>query len=136
MKSLVTTKPGSRLNNKHPALVTASKCSRAEAPHRLIAEARWLDGQVLLDERNGRFCFVLFQVHNMSMKRVNTHVAKTHLSRCNRIVPMGKPRIGAAMGKFVVPDSFFEPLPDNILKAFGEGRQVSRDESASRVHSE
>jgi hypothetical protein len=32
-----------------------------------------------------------------------------------------KPRIGAAkleFGEFVIPDSFFEPLPDEILKAF------------------
>jgi hypothetical protein len=29
-----------------------------------------------------------------------------------------KPRIGVAAGKFEVPDSFFEPLPDEILKAF------------------
>jgi len=29
-----------------------------------------------------------------------------------------KPRIGVAEGEFVVPDSFFEPLPDEILKAF------------------
>jgi len=28
------------------------------------------------------------------------------------------PRMGAAKGKFTVPDSFFEPLPDEILKAF------------------
>lgn len=71
------------------------------------------------------------------------HDAKTHLSRylaelapgevlvlCNRNEPVaelrslkkkkqtGKPRIGFAEGEFVVPDSFFEPLPDEILKAF------------------
>ena len=70
----------------------------------------------------------------MGMKRVNRQGAKTHLSRylvelargetllpCNRNAPVGKPRIGAAKGKFVVPDSFFEPLPDSILKAFGGG---------------
>jgi len=28
------------------------------------------------------------------------------------------PRIGEAKGAFVVPDSFFEPLPGDILKAF------------------
>jgi antitoxin (DNA-binding transcriptional repressor) of toxin-antitoxin stability system len=73
------------------------------------------------------------------MKRVNMHDAKTHLSRyvaelkageslilCNRNWPVaelrllpskiGKPRIGAAKGEFVVPDAFFEPLPDEILK--------------------
>ena len=70
------------------------------------------------------------------------HEAKTHLSRylvelapgetlvlCNRNSPVaelrslkkkvvGNPRIGAAKGKFVVPESFFEPLPDSILKGF------------------
>jgi hypothetical protein len=30
-----------------------------------------------------------------------------------------KPRIGAAQGEFEVPDSFFEPLPDELLKTFG-----------------
>ena len=29
-----------------------------------------------------------------------------------------QPRIGAAKGEFVVPDSFFEPLPDEMLEAF------------------
>jgi antitoxin (DNA-binding transcriptional repressor) of toxin-antitoxin stability system len=83
------------------------------------------------------------------LNRVNIHDAKTNLSRylaeltpgetlvlCNRNQPVAelrllrqkgarKPRIGAAkvefgeFGEFVVPDSFFEPLPDEILKAFG-----------------
>ena len=76
------------------------------------------------------------------MNRVNIHDAKTHLSRyltelkpgealvlCNRNQPVAeirslrkktvrKPRIGAAKGEFAVPDSFFDPLPDEILKAF------------------
>ena len=76
------------------------------------------------------------------MKQVNIHDAKTNLSRyladlkpgetlvlCNRNQPVAevrslrkkagrKPRIGVAKGEFVVPDSFFEPLPDEILKAF------------------
>ncbi len=76
------------------------------------------------------------------MKRVNIHDAKTNLSRylaelapgevlvlCNRNQPVAelrslrkeavrKPRIGAAKGEFVVPDSFFDPLPDQILEAF------------------
>jgi antitoxin (DNA-binding transcriptional repressor) of toxin-antitoxin stability system len=76
------------------------------------------------------------------VKRVNIHDVKTNLSRylaelapgetltiCNRNRPvaelrtlrkkaLGKPRIGAAKGQFVVPDSFFDPLPDEILKAF------------------
>jgi hypothetical protein len=29
-----------------------------------------------------------------------------------------KPRIGAAKSKFVIPESFFAPLPDDIVKAF------------------
>jgi antitoxin (DNA-binding transcriptional repressor) of toxin-antitoxin stability system len=76
------------------------------------------------------------------MKRVNIHDAKTNLSRylaeltpgealvlCNRNQPVAelrtlrakairKPRIGAAKGEFAVPDSFFEPLPEEILEAF------------------
>jgi antitoxin (DNA-binding transcriptional repressor) of toxin-antitoxin stability system len=76
------------------------------------------------------------------MKKVNIHDAKTNLSRylaeltpgetlvlCNRNQPVAelrllrkkglrKPRIGAAKGEFVVPDSFFDPLPDEILNAF------------------
>ncbi len=70
------------------------------------------------------------------------HDAKTNLSRyvaelkpgetlvlCNRNVPVAelrtlahkaktKPRIGAGKGEFTVPDSFFEPMPDEWLKAF------------------
>jgi len=73
---------------------------------------------------------------------VNIHDAKTNLSRylaelrpgealvlSNRNQPVaelrtlkkksaGKPRIGVAKGQFAVPDSFFEPLPDEMLKAF------------------
>jgi len=29
-----------------------------------------------------------------------------------------KPRIGAAGAEFAIPDSFFDPLPDEVLKAF------------------
>jgi len=78
----------------------------------------------------------------MVVNRVNIHDAKTNLSRylaelspgetlvlCNRNQPVAelrllrkkgvrKPRIGAARGEFEVPDSFFDPLPDEILKAF------------------
>ena len=70
----------------------------------------------------------------MVVKRVNIHDAKTNLSRylaeltpggmlvlCNRNQPVAevrslrkkavrKPRIGAAGGKFAVPDSFFDPM--------------------------
>ena len=81
-------------------------------------------------------------VHNMVVKRVDIHDAKTNLTRyleelkpgetlvlCNRNRPVAelrslrkkavrKPRIGAAAGKFAVPDSFFDPLPDDIIRAF------------------
>ena len=75
------------------------------------------------------------------MKRVNMHEAKTHLSRyvaelkpgetlvlCKRNQPVAevralskkprKIRFGVAKGEFTVPDSFFEPLPEELLKAF------------------
>lgn len=89
-----------------------------------------------------RIDLVYFLVHNIVVKRVNIHDAKTNLSRylaelepgdglllCNRNRPVAElrtlrkrnvrePRIGAAKGEFVVPDSFFEPLPDELLKAF------------------
>jgi antitoxin (DNA-binding transcriptional repressor) of toxin-antitoxin stability system len=79
------------------------------------------------------------------VNRVNIHDAKTNLSRylaeltpgdtlvlCNRNQPVAelrllrrkgvrKPRIGAAkveFAEFAVPDSFFESLPGDILKAF------------------
>jgi len=79
------------------------------------------------------------------MIRLNIHEAKTHLSRylkrlargerivlCLRNVPIAeirplpapetKPRpIGLAKGRFSVPPSFFEPLPDDVVRAF-EGR--------------
>jgi antitoxin (DNA-binding transcriptional repressor) of toxin-antitoxin stability system len=88
-----------------------------------------------------RVDLVHFLVQYIVVKRVNIHDAKTHLSRflaelgsdetlvlCNRNQPVAelrslrkkvrKPRIGAAKGEFVVPDSFFDPLPDELLKAF------------------
>lgn len=70
------------------------------------------------------------------------HDAKTNLSRyiaelapgetillCNRNEPVAElrrvddkprriPRLGVAEGQFEVTDAFFEPLPDEILKAF------------------
>jgi antitoxin (DNA-binding transcriptional repressor) of toxin-antitoxin stability system len=81
-------------------------------------------------------------VQNIVVKRANIHETKTNLSRylaeltpgeplviCNRNQPVAeirslrkkavrKPRIGAAAGKFSIPDSFFEPLPAEILKSF------------------
>jgi antitoxin (DNA-binding transcriptional repressor) of toxin-antitoxin stability system len=80
------------------------------------------------------------------MIKINIHEAKTHLSRylkrlakgerivlCMRNVPIAeirplpvpdaKPRpIGLARGRFTVPPSFFEPLPDELLDGF-EGRR-------------
>ncbi|HSR51021.1 MAG TPA: type II toxin-antitoxin system Phd/YefM family antitoxin [Acidobacteriota bacterium] len=80
------------------------------------------------------------------MIRLNIHEAKTHLSRylsrieagetvllCRRNVPIAEIRpleksrrkerpIGLAADDFQVPDSFFEPLPDDLRKAFeGQG---------------
>ncbi len=85
-------------------------------------------------------------VYFITMIKLNIHEAKTHLSKylgklkagerillCkhNRpvaeITPLpeasGRPRpIGLAKGTFSVPDSFFEPLPDEWLDAFGGTR--------------
>jgi antitoxin (DNA-binding transcriptional repressor) of toxin-antitoxin stability system len=80
------------------------------------------------------------------MIKLNIHEAKTHLSRylsriekgekvllCRRNVPIAvisalanpstkKRAIGLAKGEFTVPDSFFEPLPDDVVASFrGEG---------------
>lgn len=77
------------------------------------------------------------------MIRINIHDAKTHLSRylkrveeegehillCRRNVPIAEihpvaelrrePRpVGLAEGELEVPESFFEPLPDEMLDAF------------------
>jgi len=56
------------------------------------------------------------------MKRVNVHDAETNLLRyLTELAPgetLVKPRIGVARGQFEVPDSFFEPLPDEILPPF------------------
>jgi antitoxin (DNA-binding transcriptional repressor) of toxin-antitoxin stability system len=87
----------------------------------------------------------------MVVKQVNIHDAKTNLSSylaelkpgevlvvSKRNQPVAelrsirqdgtrKPRLGAAKGKFKVPDSFFEPLPDELLNAFsGNPRSRSR----------
>lgn len=78
-------------------------------------------------------------------KEVNTHEAKTQLSRLLKRVALGeeitiasrgKPvaqlvpirtkkshrKLGIFEGKFVVPDDFDAPLPDEVLDAF-EGKQ-------------
>jgi prevent-host-death family protein len=73
---------------------------------------------------------------------LNIHDAKTHLSRyleqveqgetvviCRRNQPIAELRaiaaprkeprpIGLAAGDFEVPDSFFEPMPEDFLRAF------------------
>jgi antitoxin (DNA-binding transcriptional repressor) of toxin-antitoxin stability system len=79
------------------------------------------------------------------MIRLNIHEAKTHLSRhlkeleagetillCRRNIPIaeirplpqerqGKRPLGLYRGVCEIPESFFEPLPDDLLEAF-EGR--------------
>lgn len=79
------------------------------------------------------------------MIRLNIHEAKTRLSEylarlgdddviviCKRNTPIAeirriRPRptkrrpIGKAAGRFVVPASFFEPLPDDVLDSFEGG---------------
>lgn len=76
------------------------------------------------------------------MIRVNIHEAKTHLSKylerlrrgevvviCKRNVPIAEIRavpparttprpIGRAKGEFTIPNSFFEPLPEDVLTGF------------------
>lgn len=81
------------------------------------------------------------------MIRLNIHEAKTHLSRyldrllkgevillCRRNVPIAEIRaipprrtrkrpLGLCKGEFSIPESFFAPLPDEVLRAFrGESR--------------
>ena len=79
------------------------------------------------------------------MKRININEAKTHLSRyldlvekgevvvlCRRNVPIAElrplarqptaPRVLGLRDDFEIPESFFEPLPDELLDAF-EGRE-------------
>ena len=79
------------------------------------------------------------------MIKVNVHAAKTHFSKylekvaagetvqiCKRNVPIAELRsvsppkrkreIGFDKGKIFIPDSFFEPLPDELLDYF-KGRK-------------
>lgn len=57
------------------------------------------------------------------MKQSNMNDAKLNLSHCvTDPAPKktaAKPQIGVAKGDFTVPHSFFEPLSNGILKAFG-----------------
>lgn len=79
------------------------------------------------------------------MIKLNIHEAKTHLSRylaelekgetillCRRNIPIAEIRpvpkvrkkkrpIGLAKGTFEIPDSFFDPLPDDLIDLF-EGK--------------
>jgi hypothetical protein len=57
-------------------------------------------------------------VHNIVVKRVDISNAKTNLPHYSARLTSGDPRVGAAKDEFLVPDSFFEPLPDEILNAF------------------
>ncbi len=72
------------------------------------------------------------------MRQVNIHEAKTQLSKLiaegeevviarygepvARLVPIRPPAAkrvpGSARGQFTVPNTFFDPLPDEILNAF------------------
>jgi prevent-host-death family protein len=88
------------------------------------------------------------------MTEVNTHEAKTHLSRllrrvalgeeitiANRGVPVARlvpvppqkgPRVlGILRGEFTVPDDFDAPLPDDLLDLF-EGRKKRRSSKAKK----
>jgi antitoxin (DNA-binding transcriptional repressor) of toxin-antitoxin stability system len=80
------------------------------------------------------------------MIRINIHEAKTHLSRyiervlkgesvilCKRNIAVAEIRaipqaalkqrpIGLAEGMFEIPDEFFEPLPEEIERAFEGGK--------------
>ncbi len=82
------------------------------------------------------------------MIRVNIHEAKTQLSRylerveagetvlvCRRNVPIAELRpvqvereeprpIGLEHGSFAVPESFFAPLPSDLLEAFEGGHRA------------
>ena len=92
-----------------------------------------------------RFDLVHFLVHTLRMIKLNIHEAKTHLSKylarlekgetivlCRRNTPIAEIRplppqrkkrrpLGLAAGKFSVPDSFFDPLPDELIDLF-EGK--------------
>ena len=82
------------------------------------------------------------------MIRLNIHEAKTHLSKylnkvakgetlvlCKRNVPVAEVRaiphaggkrrpFGAGRGEFVLHDSFFDPLPADLLDLFeGQGKE-------------
>jgi antitoxin (DNA-binding transcriptional repressor) of toxin-antitoxin stability system len=81
-------------------------------------------------------------IYNMTMIKINIYEAKMHLSRylarlhkgevillCKRNVPVAEIRavapsrtrkrpIGLAKKELVIPEAFFEPLPDEVIKGF------------------
>jgi len=83
-------------------------------------------------------------VHNWTMSDIhlNIHEAKTHLSRhlhellpedriilCNRNRPVAEVRLlpqasgdsrrlGVAKGEFIIPETFWDPLPEAVIDAF------------------
>ena len=85
---------------------------------------------------------VYYMIYNMTMIKLNVHEAKTHLSQyleevehgetvllCRRNQPIAEIRplatplhkkrpVGMAKGKFSVPDSFFEDLPEETTALF------------------
>ncbi len=88
------------------------------------------------------------------MKKVNTHEAKTQLSRllrrvaageeitiANRGVPVARlvpvpaekaqRTLGILRGEFTVPDDFDAPLPEAVLDLF-EGRKKKRSKKAKK----
>lgn len=91
-----------------------------------------------------RFDLYIYNAYFLYMNRVNIADARAHLSRylaqveagetitlCRRNVPVAEIRpirstpgelrpVGIDQG-MVVPDSFFEPLPEEVLSAFGVG---------------
>lgn len=82
------------------------------------------------------------------MIKVNIHQAKTHLSKylaklkrgeviviCSRNVPVAELRgieqpskhprpIGLAKDQFEIPQSFYEPLPDELLSSFSSHKKL------------
>ena len=88
-----------------------------------------------------------FLVYRLVMIRINIHEAKTHLSRylaklhkgemiliCRRNEPIAeirpllpttgrKRRLGGAKGVLSIPPAFFEPLPQDLLRAFASAER-------------
>jgi antitoxin (DNA-binding transcriptional repressor) of toxin-antitoxin stability system len=131
-----------RLRTLHPADQACCGASRRRGPpwtmtnsYAGIPECR--RGRVLL-----RLDLVHFMIYSGTMIKLNIHEAKTHLSKylaklkagdrillCKRNHPIAEitalPEppaqsrpIGLAKGRFSVPRSFFDPLPNELLDAF------------------